>query len=276
MKKQLKKLLKNKLTKKQIKLLPSSYDIIGSILIFLDFPKELEIKEKIIGEALLLLHKHIKTVCKKTDKFTGKYRLSKLKIIAGKRKKETTHRENNASLKLHVEKVYFSPRTSTERKRIFTQVKKGEEILVMFSGCGSFSITIAKNTKAKEIWSIEINPIACKYQKENIISNKIQNIKLFCDDVNKILPNKRKKFDRVLMPLPKGGEDFLELAIKKTKPKGIIHFYDFLAKDEFKLAHEKIKLACKKQKKKFKILRTVKCGQFSPRVFRICVDFKIL
>ena len=32
----------------------------------------------------------------------------------------------------------------------------------------------------------------------------------------------------------------------------------------------------KKQSKKIKILRTVKCGQFSPRVDRICVDFKVL
>jgi len=274
MKNKLKESLKNKLTKKQLGLLPSSYDIIGSILIFSDFPPELTKKEKIIGEALLKQHKNIKTVCKKTKKFSGKYRLPKLKIIAGEKTKETIHKENNATLKLDVEKVYFSPRLSTERKRIYQLIKKNESVLVMFSGSGVYPAVISKNSKPKEIYSIEVNPTACKYQKENIQLNKIKNIKLYKGDVKKILPKINKKFDRILMPLPKGAEDFLNLAVSKIKNKGTIHFYDFLNEAEFNLAKEKISKACKAKKKKYKILNIVKCGQFSPHVFRICVDFR--
>jgi tRNA G37 N-methylase Trm5 len=85
----------------------------------------------------------------------------------------------------------------------------------------------------------------------------------------------RKKFDRIIMPLPKSAEDFLDLALKSIKKQGIIHFYDFLNENEFYKAKEKIKKACMKAKKKCRILRVVKCGQHAPRVFRICVDFKV-
>ena len=262
-----------KLTKKELKLIPSSYDIVGSIIIFSDFPSELVKKEKMVGERLLSFHNNIKTVCRKTRKYSGKFRLPKLKIIAGARVKETLHKENNASLKLDAEKVYFSSRLSNERKRIFSCVKKGESVLVMFSGSGVYPIVISKNSSPKEIYSVEANPIAVEYQKENILLNKIGNIKLFKGDVRKVLPEVNKKFDRILMPLPKGAEDFLELALSKVKKNGIIHFYDFLHEDEFGKAEGKISKAC--GKKKFKILRIVKCGQFSPKVFRVCVDFRV-
>jgi len=35
------------------------------------------------------------------------------------------------------------------------------------------------------------------------------------------------RFDRIIMPLPRGGEDFLGTALKVTKKGTIIHFYDF-------------------------------------------------
>ncbi|MBU4493027.1 MAG: class I SAM-dependent methyltransferase family protein, partial [Nanoarchaeota archaeon] len=79
----------------------------------------------------------------------------------------------------------------------------------------------------------------------------------------------------IIMPLPKSAGDFLDLALNSIKPNGIIHFYDFLKEDEFEKAKEKIRKACKRAKKKCKILRIVKCGQHAPHVFRICVDFKV-
>jgi len=272
----LKELLSKKLTKKQLEILPTSFDVVGDILIFNYFPEELEKKEKVIGEVILKEHKNVKVICKKTKKHSGVYRLPKLKIISGQRRKETEHKENNVRLKLNVEKVYFSARSSTERKRIYEQVKNGEEVLVMFSGCGPFAIEIAKNSKSKNVSGVEINPIAHKYALENVKVNKVQDkINLYLGDVNKVLPKINKKFDRILMPLPMSGEDFLGLAINKVKKKGIIHFYDF-GEDNFQASEIKVKKACNQIKKKYKILNTVKCGQFSPKVFRICVDFKII
>ena len=78
------------------------------------------------------------------------------------------------------------------------------------------------------------------------------------------------------MPLPRGAENYLDTALKAAKKDSIIHFYDFLHENEFNKAKEKIDKACKKEKKKYKILNLVKCGQFGPRIYRICVDFMII
>lgn len=248
---------------------PSSYDIVGDLIIINDIVKKRD------AEKLLKQHKQVNVVLSKTRKYSGKYRLPKLKIICGERRKETTHKENNVRLELHPEKVYFSSRLATERKRIYLQVKNKENVLVMFSGCGVYPIVISKNTKAKQIYGVEINPNAHKYALENLKLNKVENVKLFLGDVRKIVPKINKKFDRVLMPLPKGAENYLDIALKAVKKKGIIHFYDFLHEDEFDKAVSKIDKACKKLRKKYKILNIVKCGQFSPRTYRVCVDFMV-
>ncbi len=276
MKRNLKFYLKNKLSKKELQLVPSSFDVVGDIMIFSEFPKELGKKEKIIGETILQNYHHIKTIIKKTKKYSGRYRTPKLKFIAGEKKKDTIHKENETYIKLDVEKVYFSARMSSERKRIADLVKPNESILVMFSGSGIYPLVIAKNTKCKEVYGIEINPTAHRYSLDNVKKNKLENkIKIFLGDVKKILPKLKKKFDRIAMPLPKGGENFLGLALKHTKNNGFVHFYDFLYENAFYKAEEKAKDACAKLNKRCRIIRVVKCGQYSPRFYRVCVDFKV-
>jgi len=272
----LKDLLKNKLSKKELNLVPSSFDMIGKIIVFSDFPKQLSKKEKIIGRKILKNYTHIESVFKKTKKYSGKFRTPKLKLISGKNNKETTHKESNVRLKLNVEKIYFSPRLSEERKRIFKQVKNNESVLVMFSGCAIYPIVIIKNTDSKEVYGIEINPTAHKYALENLKLNKVNNkIKLFLGDVKKILPKINKKFDRIMMPLPKGAETFLNSALNKIKKNGIIHFYSFAEENKYDNIIKIINQECKKKKKQCKIMNIAKCGQFSPRVNRVCVDFKV-
>jgi len=229
----LKDILKKKLTKKELGIVPSSYNIVGDIIIFSDFPEALSKKEKIIGNEIIKNYKQIKSVFKKTKKYSGKFRTPKLSLMAGEKSKETEYKENNVRLKLNIEKVYFSSRLSEERKRIFRQVKNNETILVMFSGCSVYPITISKNTKAKEVYGIEINPTAHKYALENLKLNKIENIELMKGDVNDILPKLNKKFDRIIMPLPKGAENYLNKALKKIKKKGIIHFYSFAEENKY-------------------------------------------
>src|SRR3989344_8745195 len=131
MKKNLKYYLKGKLSEKELQLVPTSFDVVGDIMIFSEFPKELNKKEKLIGDTILETYPHIKTILKKTRKSSGKFRTARLKVIAGEKRKETTHKENNVFIKLDVEKVYFSPRMSSERKRITDLIKPNESVLVM-------------------------------------------------------------------------------------------------------------------------------------------------
>ena len=268
--------LKDKLTEGELSMLKTGYDTVGSIAI-IEVPDELKSKEDVIAEGVLKINRQVKTVVKKVGIHSGEFRLQKVKVIAGENTKETEYKENNVRIKLDVEKVYFSPRLSTERKRISELVKKGESVLIMFSGCAPYVCVIAKNTKAKEVYGIEINPLAHKYGKENIRVNKVQNAMLFLGDVKKVVPKLKKKFDRIAMPLPRSAEDFLDVALKAIKKKGTIHFYDFEEeKDLPNKAFEKIQKACKKAKKRCKIILWRKCGQYGPRKFRVVADFKVM
>ena len=270
----IKDFLKGKLGKKELKLVPKSFEVVGDIAI-IEISPEIEKKEKLIAEALMRLNKNVRVVCKKAGLHTGIFRRQKLKIIAGERRKTTIYKENNARIKLHVQDVYFSARLSTERKRIAELVKPYEDVLVMFSGCAPYVAVIAKNTKAKEVYGIEINPIAHKFGLENIKLNKLNNVKLFLGDARMVAPTLDKKFDRILMPLPMGGENFLDVALSLIKKGGTIHYYDFKDENAFHISEEKVKLECKKAGKKCKILLVKKCGQVGKRNYRVCVDFKV-
>lgn len=270
----LKASLTKKLSKKGLEFLRTSMDVIGNIAI-LEIPEELEKKEKLIAQEVLKANKNIKTVLKK-GKHGGTFRTQELKHLAGEKTKEAECKENNVTLKLDVEKVYFSPRLSNDRKRIGKLIKKPEEVLVMFSGASPYVCVIAKNTKAKYVTGVEINPEAHNYALQNVITNKLNNTSVFLGDVKNIVPKLNKKFDRILMPLPKTASEYLDVALKAAKKGAVIHFYDFQNEDETEKSVEKIKKACKKAKKKCRILKIVKCGQHAPREFRFCVEFKVL
>ncbi len=277
MKKNLKFYLKAALTAKELALMPTSFDVVGDIMIFADFPKQLVKKEKKIAEIISKNYKHVKVVAKKAKQYSGTFRVPKLKIIGGEKRKETVHKENGVLLHLDVEGVYFSPRSGTERQRIVNLVKPNESILVMFSGCGPYVIEIAKHTKAKEVYGVEINPIGHKYALINAKVNKVdEKVCLFRGSVKAIVPKIGKLFERIVMPLPKTADKFLGTALKAVKKGGIIHFYNFSEQNELDFTKKKVLDACKKAGKKCKILGVVQCGQYSPGHYRMCVDFKII
>ncbi len=242
-----------------------SYDIIGDIAVLDERAK--------INSKSLLKNKNIKVVLKKAGIHKGKYRTQKLKFAAGEKRKETVHKESGCIFKLDVEKCYFSPRLSNERLRILKQIKRSESILVPFSGIAIYPIIIAKHKPVKEIYAVEINPIAHKYAEENVQLNKISSIRLFKGDIKKIIPKIKNKFDRIIMPLPKDAPLFLDLVSKNLKKNGVINLYVFFEEPDFKGQANNL---LKSYFKKFKILNIVKCGAYSPYIYRVCIDFKIL
>lgn len=237
-----------------------SHDIIGDIAVVGEEVTKKECKE-------ILKKKNINVVLRKKGIHYGEFRVQDLEVICGEARKETIYKENGVEIKLDVERCYFSPRLSTERMRIAGLVKKNENVLVMFSGVAPYCLVIAKHSKAKKIVGVEKNPIAHEYAVWNC--RKYPNIELFNNDIRDF--KSKEKFDRILMPLPRSAEDFLDVALKFAKKNTVIHFYDFLHESEIPdKALEKIKKIGK-----FKVLKVAKCGQYSPRKFRICVDFKI-
>jgi tRNA (guanine37-N1)-methyltransferase len=100
----------------------------------------------------------------------------------------------------------------------------------MFAGVGCFSIAIAKHSKAKKVYSIDINPHAVQYMRLNTALNKVEEIvePIEGDSKEVIASRLRNVADRVLMPLPEKAYEYLDYAIMALKPAGgIIHYYDF-------------------------------------------------
>lgn len=79
------------------------------------------------------------------------------------------------------------------------------------------------------------------------------------------------------MPLPKDAEHFLNSAFKVADENCIVHMYDFIHENDFpSLSESKVLKSANKHNKKVEIIKTRKVGQYSPRKYRVCCDFKIL
>ncbi len=247
----------------------AGFDIIGDIALLPLFTRNAEnIAKKLMSE-----HKNIKSVYIKSEKVKGRLRKQKLEFLAGEKIKETIHKESGCLMKLNIEDTYFSPRLSYDRMSIAKQVKKGEKVLVMFSGIGPYAIVIAKHSKAKEIYAVEINRKASEYAEENVELNRLNNVRIIQGDVKKVVPKLKIKFDRIIMARPQLKETFLDYAFKVSKKGTIIHFHDFLWQEEIP---ERISYYKKTYKNKLRLLSWKKSGDISPRKFRIRIDFKVL
>ena len=148
----------------------------------------------------------------------------------------------------------------------------------MFSGIGPYVVEIAKHKRPRVVVGVEANKAAHGYAVENASLNKVSElVKLHCGDVKRVMPAIGKKFDRIVMPLPKGAYDYLSLALKYAKKNAVVHYYDFLpAQDLPHVAKKRVKAAAEKAKKHVQIKKVVKCGQLAPRAYRVCVDFKVV
>ena len=272
----LKSILSTFLNKKELESVVTSYDLIGDIAV-VEIPRELESREQKIGEALLKVHKNVKTVLKKLSPMEGEYRVRRLSHIAGEEKTETLYTEHGCTMKLDVAKVYFSVRLSHERKRIANLVKDDERILALFAGVGPFPLVISKSHPDAEIIAVEINPAAVNYMKENVKLNKAANIKVEEGDARKIILEKYRNFaDRVLMPLPKTAETFLDVAFAGVKDGGTIHLYTFAgAKDPFKEAMAKVNQAAEASNVRIEVLSQRIVRPYSPGVVQVVLDLQI-
>lgn len=268
----LKKYLQDTLPPEELDLLVRSYDVIGDIAVIIIAP-ELEHREQLIGEAILANNKNINVVMKRDGVYSGEFRTIPLKVIGGETRTETVHKEYGVLLVVNPGITYFSVRSGAERKRIADLVAPGENVLVLFSGIGPYPLVISANSAASEIVGIEKNEQAHRYGLENIIRNKqCKNVKLYHGDVVDVLPKFGRMFNRIIMPLPKGAEEFLALALSALLPEGVLHFYDMQHADGFSESIKKVSFACKAQHRHLHSAAVVKCGHCAPRTYRICVD----
>ncbi len=253
-----------------------SFDLIGDIAI-IEIPDALEPKEKEIGAALLSVHKTLKTVLKKLGPMEGEFRVRRVKPIAGEERTTTLYKESGVVMELDVAKVYFSVRLSHERTRIASLVKPGERILALFAGVGPFPLVIAKTHKDAEIVAIELNPDAVASMESNIARNKAKNVKPVLGDARAVvLARYRDWADRVLMPLPKGAHDFLDVAFAGAKDGATVHFYTFAGiKEPFKEAKAKAETAARASGVKVEVASQRIVRPYSPQTVQAVLDLVV-
>jgi len=247
LRKHLRKTLSKLLPLNELAYIYNSYDILGDIAI-LRLTETARKHSQTIAEAVMSVHKNIKTVLAQTSPVHGDFRLRKFEYIAGEKKTLTVHKESGCLFSVNIEECYFSPRLFYERTRIAKQVGKGEVIVNMFAGVGSFSIIIAKHSDAEKVYSIDVNPAAVQNMQENVRLNMVYGrVMPILGDAKEVIEKRlRNLADRVLMPLPEKAIEYLPYALLTLKKAGgWIHYYDFehAQKKEDPIAKVKRKVA---------------------------------
>ncbi len=243
-----------------------SYEIIGDIVV------TAQSYDRSVGEAIMAVHKNVKTVLEPTTGVTGEFRVREFKVLCGEERTTTTYKEHGFTYEMDIAKVYFSPRLSTERKRIFDQITDLELVVDMFAGIGPFAIPIAK--RAMYVVAVDKNPHAVEYMKRNIQINHITNIEAVCADVREIkLP---QQADRAIMNLPHSAHEFLDKAFELVRTGGIIHYYDIRPENEiFDSVISMIRDKAGKSGCLIEIVNKRIVRSYSPHEYNIVLDIRI-
>ncbi|NWF87698.1 class I SAM-dependent methyltransferase family protein [Candidatus Bathyarchaeota archaeon] len=281
LRKRLKNILAGILPQNELVYIYNSYDIVGDIAIL-----RLTVTSKkhapTIAEAIMNVHKNVKTVLAQTSPIYGDFKLRKLEYVTGENKTATVHREFGCLFSVDVAKCYFSPRLFHERMRIAKQARNGEVIVNMFAGVGCFSIVIAKHSSVKKVYSIDINPEAVQNIRKSISMNRVYGkvVPLLGDAKEVIEKSLRRMADRVLMPLPEKAYEYLPYALLALKETGgWVHYYDFeharKGEDPIEKVNSKVAERLKYLNVKFEIPFCRVIRTTGPNWYQIVLDIRI-
>ena len=271
----LKERLGSVLNEEEMQYLVAGYDVVGDIAVTI-VPPELYHRQYAIGSAILESNKNIRTVARRDGTYQGDFRIIRLKIIAGEKRTETIHTEFGIRLFVNLEHVYFSVRSSSERRRVASLVVSGEHVLVMFSGVAPYPLHIARLGQAESIVGIEQNPAAHRCAEKNLALNRAADkIVLHQGDAGIICPRLGMAFDRILMPLPNAAFQYLPIALAALERGGHIHLYTMQSPDCIEDAVAFLSHKCQESGRRLSHYRTVRCGHTGPNRFRYCIDGRI-
>ena len=226
----LEKSARGALSDEQLARLSKGVDIVGDIAI-LRLRDEFENGKFRIARGLMDVAPRVKVVVRQVGPVESEFRTRRLEWLAGEYRFETVHREFGCQYVVDLNRAYFSPRLSYERKRIADLVSPGECVLNFFAGVGCFSIMIAKHAHPSRIYSLDLNRIALRYHAVNNTINRVrEKIELICGDANRIASTSLIGCaNRVLLPLPELALDSIEAAKHALKGgHGMIHCYLFV------------------------------------------------
>ena len=268
----LKELLSDEIPAQELAKIPSSWQVIGTVIV-ITIPEELNDIVTLIGQKLLQMYP--RCTCVVRDKgIKGAFRLPEREIIAGSGT-ETLHKENGCIFKLDVTKVMFSKGNLAEKK-LMSISASNEFVVDMFAGIGYFSVPIAVHSSPKKIIAIELNPVSFGYLQENILLNHVENlVEPILGDCAIVTPE--GVADRVIMGYVGTTHHYLLNGIRALKPEGGVLHYHETTPEKLLLERpvNRIKEAALHLGKNTEILEIRRIKKYAPGVWHVVVDAKI-
>jgi tRNA wybutosine-synthesizing protein 2 len=262
-------------SQRQLKLLPSKWEKVGDVLIFM-LDEELIPFEETIAEVYATVLS-CKSVLRDTGGIFGEFREPEVRFVYGDENTVTVHKENGVKFKLDPAQVMFSSGNMSERKRMSELSCQGETVVDLFAGIGYFSVPIAVHSRPQHVFSCEWNPVAYSFLEENIELNKVSKV------ITSVLGDNRKVAptdvaDRVLMGFFGNTKDFLPVALHSLKNHtGIIHFHDKFPDEKIPgLPLSQIQYAADLFNRKVVLDHVEKVKSFAPGVSHYVLDVRIL
>ena len=267
------------LTDEELSALPRGFQTIGDVAI-VKFKSLLLEKKILIAEKYLDLLPKMKSVYLNSGRVKGQFRTpEKIEYLVGIDNPIAYHKEHGVTYKFDFTKIMFSMGNLNERKHLATLVKEGEVIVDMFAGIGYFSLPIAKHSKPKKVFSIELNPDSFNYLTENVKLNHFEDIitPIYGDSKVEVmnLSNSGLKADRVIMGVFPAPKDFIREALTLARAEGTIYHYEGIADkekyldlfNEFKEIAERSDFKCDLLAKRF-------VKSYGPGLYHVVLDIK--
>ncbi len=252
-------------------LLPTSFDVIGTILL-IKIPQALSEYKREIGSALLATRPHVRTVCN-SNPVSGELRTRSLEVIAGEHNTVTTHKEYGLQFRVDLQTTFFSPRLAQERKHVANQVSAGEVVVDMFAGVAPFSVMIASFAHPKRVYAIDKNKDAIKYARQNVTRNNVLDavevLHADAKDIGTVLPTKA---DRIIMNLPFSAQHFLIDALHIGKEQCRLHYYDIITEYDINKMIIWLQKKAKTCQYALEISQIRRIKTYAPREFYIGMD----
>jgi tRNA wybutosine-synthesizing protein 2 len=258
-----------------VRYLPEKWEKIGSVVI-IKLPERLKPYKEIIGKAYAKVLRCTSTL-NDVGGIQGVFREPVVEVIYGSPLTETIHIENKIRYRLDPQKIMFSSGNMAERKRMATISNPRETVIDLFAGIGYFSIPMAVYSKPKKIYACEINPVAFRYLKANVVLNQVTDIvePLFGD--NRMIAPKDCA-NRVVLGYLKESKIFLPVVLAAFKNQtGILHYHDVVPVDCIpQHSLNDIESVTKKYHRSIELLQVNHIKSYAPGRDHVVLDVRVV
>ncbi|NOY10956.1 MAG: class I SAM-dependent methyltransferase family protein [Archaeoglobi archaeon] len=182
------------------------------------------------------------------------------------------HRENGCIFRFDLTKVMYSQGNQYEKMRVARLVGDGEVVLDMFAGIGYFTIPVAKHSRAKRVYAVEINPDSYFFLLENVRLNGVRNVVPILGDSMHVIPESFA--DRVIMGHIY-AEQFLQNAISALRDEGWVHYHEAVPVRVMERPVERVRRAAERMGARVVEIGMRKVKNYAPNVLHVVVDARI-